>query len=79
MTEPIRVWVNERPVDVAPGAPAEAAVRALDPALADAVAAGVAQLTDGRGIDVAPDTPLSPGFILRAARRARRAPADADA
>lgn len=79
MTDPIRVYVNEHPVDVAPGAPAEAAVRALDPALADAVSAGAAQLTDGRGIAVAPDAPLAPGAILRAARRARRAPADADA
>jgi hypothetical protein len=43
------------------------------------VSAGAAQLTDGRGIAVAPDAPLAPGAILRAARRARRAPADADA
>jgi hypothetical protein len=79
VTPPIRVYVNERPVDVAPGAPAAAAVRALDPALADAVSAGSAQLTDGRGIAVPPDAPLAPGAILRAARRARRSPADADA
>lgn len=79
MTDLIRVYVNGQPVDVAPGASAEAAVRALDPALADAVSAGAAQLTDGRGIAVAPDAPLASGAILRAARRARRAPADADA
>ncbi|MGH7628829.1 MAG: hypothetical protein ACREOF_05465 [Gemmatimonadales bacterium] len=79
MTGPIRVYVNEQPVDIAPGASAEAAVRALDPALADAVSAGAARLTDGRGIDVAPEAPLVPGSILRAARRARRASADADA
>jgi len=71
VTASIRVYVNERPVDLAPGAPAVAAVRALDPALADAVAVGAAQLTDGRGIAVAPDAPLAPGSILRAARRAR--------
>jgi hypothetical protein len=79
MTASIRVYVNERAVDVAPGAAATDAVRALDPTLADAVAAGLALLTDGRGIALAPDTPLVPGSILRAARRARRAPADADA
>lgn len=79
MSAPIRVYVNGQPVDVPPGAPAEAAVRALDPALADAVSAGRAQLTDGRGIDVAPDAPVVAGSILRAARRARRAAADADA
>jgi len=79
VTDPIRVYVNERAVDVPSGAPAEAAVRALDPGLADAVASGAARLTDARGIDVAPDAPLAPGAILRAARRARRAAADADA
>lgn len=79
MSDAIRVYVNGRPVDVAAGAPASAAVRALDPALADAVAAGAALLTDGRGIDLEPDAPLAAGAILRAARRARRPPADADA
>ena len=73
MSDPIRVYVNEQPVDVAPGAPAEAAVRALDPALADAVADGAAQLTDGRGIAVPPAAPLAAGAILRARHRARRA------
>ncbi len=78
MSGSIRVYVNERPVDVAAGAHAEAAVRALDPDLADAVLTGAARLTDGRGIDVMPEARLAPGSILRAVRRARRAPADAD-
>ena len=78
MTGPIRVYVNERPVDVAAGAAAEAAVRVLDPALADAVAAGTAQLTDARGLAVEPAAPLMAGAILRARLRARR-PSDADA
>jgi hypothetical protein len=79
MTASMRVYVNEQAVDVAPGAAATDAVRALDPALGDEVAAGAALLTDGRGVALAPETPLEPGSILRAARRARRAPADADA
>jgi hypothetical protein len=73
MTDPIRVYVNEQPVDVPAGAPAEAAIRALDPALADAVVAGAARLSDGRGIAVAPGTPLAAGAILRARQSARRA------
>jgi hypothetical protein len=79
VTVPIRVFVNEQPVDVAPGSAAVAAVRALDPALADAIAAGSARLTDARGLDVAPEATLAAGDILRAARPARRASADADA
>jgi hypothetical protein len=79
VTASIRIYVNERPVDVFPGTPAAGAVRALDPDLADALAAGAAQLTDGRGIAVAPDAPLAPGSILRAVRRARRGSGDADA
>jgi hypothetical protein len=75
----VRVYVNERAVDVAPGTRAVEAVRALDPALADLVGSGAAQLTDARGIALAPDAPLAPGAILRALRRARRASPDADA
>jgi hypothetical protein len=79
VTSSIRVFVNDRPVDVAPGATAVDAVRAADPALADAVAAGVARLTDARGIELSADTPLAAGHILRVVRPARRAPVDADA
>jgi hypothetical protein len=72
MTGPIRVYVNEEPVDVPPGAPAEDALRQFDPALADAVARGAAQLTDARGLPLAPGTPLEAGAILRARQSARR-------
>jgi hypothetical protein len=72
MTGPIRVYVNEEPVDVPPGAPAEEALRRFDAALADAVARGAAQLTDARGLPLAPETPLAAGAILRARHSARR-------
>jgi hypothetical protein len=74
VTDFIRVYVNEQPVDVPAGAAAEAAIRALDPALADAVVAGAAQLSDARGIAIGPGTPLVAGAILRARQSARRAP-----
>jgi len=72
----VRVFVNERPLDVPPGATARDALAAADPELAGAVDAGLAFLTDGVGRPLTPDTPVGPGAILRAARSARRAGAD---
>jgi len=68
----IRVFVNERAVSVAAGATALDAVRALDPALADRLAAGDAALTDGRALPVAPDAPVGQGSILRVVGAGRR-------
>ena len=69
-----RVYVNERPVDVAPGSSAAAAVRAADAELGAAVAAGAAYLTDGRGVRIEPDAPIAAGTILRVVRSARPGP-----
>jgi len=71
--ESISVFVNERRVRLSPGATALEAVRVLDAGLAQAVAAGRAYLTDGRGVRCVPEAPLSPGAILRVIRPARRA------
>jgi hypothetical protein len=79
VSEPVLVFVNERPVRLPAGASMAAAVAAFDPALAARLAAGEAQLTDGRGIVLAPDTPLFAGAILRCAVRARRGAEEADA
>lgn len=73
------IFVNERPLRLPPGARAEAAVAALDAALAARLAAGEAHLTDGRGIRLSPETPLTPGDILRVVVSARRPASDADA
>lgn len=75
MTAPsVRVYVDGRGVDVARDARALDAVRALDPAAADAVAAGTRRLTDSRGLAVPPDAPVHGGAIFRvvAARSSRR-------
>ena len=61
------MFVNERAVDVPPGATAGAAVVAFDPDLGAAVAEERAYLTDGRGIRLAAEVALSAGAILRAA------------
>jgi hypothetical protein len=77
VTEPIRVYVNERAVDVPPGTVASAAVAALDPGLGAAVAEGRAYVTDGRGIRLGVEAPLAAGAILRVVRPAKQpAPGD---
>lgn len=72
----IPVFVNERAVTVPAGTDARAAVRALDPALAErleaGLASGAAHVTDGRGIALDPAAPLAPGAIVRVVVSARR-------
>jgi hypothetical protein len=41
------------------------AVRAVDPAAADAVRDGTRLVADSRGIPVPSDTPLSGGYVMR--------------
>jgi hypothetical protein len=79
MSGGIRVFVNAGAVDVPAGAEAGDAVRAADPALAEKVASGTAYLTDGRGIEIDPRSPLASGAILRVVVRARARSSDADA
>lgn len=78
MPDPLRVFVNERPVSVPAGATALDAARAHDPALAERLGAGTAALTDARGLPVDPAERLAAGAILRVVSR-RAAAADADA
>jgi hypothetical protein len=76
VTHRLRVYVNERPVDVEGGATVRAAVAAADAALAAALADGRAYATDGRGIRIAPDAALAAGAIVRVVVSARRPDAD---
>lgn len=71
------VFVNEKPVRIAPGGTAREAVAALDQDLAVRLTVGGAYITDGRGIRLAPDEALSAGAIIRVIISARREP-DAD-
>jgi hypothetical protein len=71
----VRVFVNERPVDVPAGATVAAAVLAFDPVLGAAVESGAATITDARALAVDPAAPVEPGTILRVV--GRRAGADA--
>lgn len=73
----VRVYVNERPVDVARAAPVRDAVAAFDAEQGARLAAGVVQVTDSRGLPLDPDTPAHGGAIYRLLPvRARAADSD---
>ncbi|MBI1809738.1 MAG: hypothetical protein HYR75_07570 [Gemmatimonadetes bacterium] len=67
MTEPtqLRVFVNGKALFVPHGATALDAVRQLDPALADAIAAGERAVTDSRGLPVPPSSAATGGAVYR--------------
>ncbi|MFI5372804.1 MAG: adenosine deaminase [Candidatus Eisenbacteria bacterium] len=75
MADALRVFVNERPVDVARGATVRDAVAALDAALAELVAGDAAYVTDGVGrtLDAA-DPVREAGAVFRVVVTARRGP-----
>ncbi len=61
----VRAYINERGVSVPPGASALDAVRAFDPAEADALALGTRRLTDSRGLPIAAESAVHGGAIYR--------------
>jgi hypothetical protein len=75
VTGPLRVFVNERPVDVARGARVRDAVAAFDHALADQLSAGNAYVTDavGRPVDGG-DAVGEAGAVFRVVVSARQGP-----
>ena len=75
----MRVFVNAVALEVDRGADVRAAVRALAPELERKLAGGSAFVTDARGIEVAADSPLAEGTILRVVVSARRAAEERDA
>lgn len=79
----MRVYLNAIPLDLDPGTDVRGAITAHDPVMAEKVAAGLAYVTDARGIELPLEAPLTAGSILRVVVSARRpAPggdADADA
>src|SRR5205085_2465052 len=60
----IRVFVNERPVSVAPGARVRDAVEQLDHDLAELVGRGAAYVTDGVGRPVDAGDPVGEGGAI---------------
>jgi hypothetical protein len=78
VSDAVRVFVNAGAVDLPAGANVADALRAADPSLLDKISGGAAYVTDGRGIEIDPSTPLESGAILRVVVRARARSADAD-
>ena len=72
MTEPIRIFVDERPLTAAPGGSVLEAVAGDDPELAAALREGRAYVTDGVGRPIEPTVTVFPGAIYRVVRSARR-------
>ena len=71
----MRVFVNERPVDVIRGATVRDAVRALDPGLAALLEGDAAYVTDARGLTVEAGEPVGEaGAVFRVVVSARRGP-----
>jgi hypothetical protein len=79
MPADLRVYVNERGCTLPSGASVRDALALALPELLPAADAGEALITDGRGLAVPLDQPLSGGMILRAARSSRRGSAEPDA
>ncbi len=75
----MRVFVNERPVEIDRDQDVLHAVRALDPALAARLGEPGVFVTDGRGVRIEPGDRLSPGAILRVVVSARRGSEEPDA
>jgi hypothetical protein len=65
MTAVLTVFVNGARVEMAAGAVVLDAITAADPAAADAIRAGTRAVADSRGLPVAPDAPLTGGFVMR--------------
>lgn len=75
MGDGLRVFVNERPVDVARGASVRDAVAAHDRALGDLLATDAAYVTDGVGRRLDASDPVGEaGTVLRVVVTARRGP-----
>ena len=75
----MRVFVNAVPLEVGKSDDVRAAVRALDPDLERKLGAGVAFVTDARGIEIPLGSALAEGAILRVVMRARRPGGELDA
>ena len=76
----MRIFINEKPIDVPDGTDALSALRGVDAEMARRVEAGAGYITDGRAIRLTGKEPLSAGDILRVVMTRRGGDmADADA
>ena len=72
MSDSVRIFINEAPVDTPEGAELRNVIARRDPALAALLDAGAAYVTDGVGRRIPADEPAAAGAIYRIVRSARR-------
>lgn len=77
MNDTVRVYINAKPVDVAPTATALEAVDRWDSIQAAAIRSGERSITDSRGIHINADASVYDGAIFRIVR-ARQVAEDTD-
>jgi hypothetical protein len=76
MPDTIRVYLNQRAVDLPAGTLVANAIRLVEPQLTESLTAGKVKVTDGRGLNLPLDQTLTNGAILRVVVSSRRAPGD---
>ena len=72
MPDTIRVYLNQRAVDLPAGTLVAEAIRLAEPQLSQSLESGKAKVTDGRGLDLPLDQTLTNGAILRIIVTSRR-------
>ena len=77
MPDTIRVYLNQRVVDLPAGIRVAEAIRIAEPELSQSLESGKARVTDGRGLDLPLDQPLPNGAILRVFISSRRGSGEA--
>jgi hypothetical protein len=78
MSETVRIYINSKPVDVAPSATALDAVEAWDSEQAALIRNGERVITDSRGIATDNSAPVHNGAIFRIIRARQSAADDSD-
>jgi hypothetical protein len=72
MPDTIRVYLNQRAVDLPAGTLVVDAIRLAEPQLSQSLESGKAKVTDGRGLELPLDQTLTSGAILRIIVSSRR-------
>jgi hypothetical protein len=78
MSDLVRIYINAKPVEVAPSATAIEAVEVWDATQAAAIRRGDRLITDSRGIVTSNNTPVHNGAIFRIVRARQSADDDSD-
>lgn len=78
MSDTVRIYINSKPVDVAPSATALDAVEAWDSEQAALIRNGERAITDSRGIATDNAAPVHNGAIFRIIRARQSAADDSD-